>query len=148
MSWPAPLAIRIRRCCSRPGPESRAFFSTRVSVPAQISSGPMRRSGFTREIDIVAWKRKSQQGIEYLKRLQRNRTVPRRPFGIESLESRVLPSGVNPFGLPVKKASFLDSDGDKVKIKMKGDLFTISLFGGATNNADVDTITIVPGKLG
>src|SRR5262245_48933548 len=76
-------------------------------------------------------------------------TTQRRPFAIEALETRVLPSGVSPIPIPVSKASFIDADGDKVSIKMKGgDKFVIQLQGGDTNNADVDTITIVTGKLG
>jgi hypothetical protein len=84
--------------------------------------------------------------MSYLKRLQSARPTTRGSFAVEPLEERVLPSGITL--LPTKKVSFLDADGDKVTIKAKGDLFQISLLGGATDNADVDTITILPGKTG
>lgn len=92
-------------------------------------------------------RRKSAVGIEYINRLQAHRRARSRAFSLEPLETRVLPSGVGPF--PISKAKFLDADGDKVKMKLKGgDQMVVELVGGATNNADVATITLVPGKLG
>lgn len=82
-----------------------------------------------------------------MNRLQAWRRRRARAFSLEPLETRVLPSGVGPF--PTTKAKFLDADGDKVAMKLKGgDAMVVELVGGATNNADVAAITIVPGKLG
>src|ERR1051326_8754440 len=85
----------------------------------------------------------------FMKRLDPKPAAKGRRFAIEALETRVLPSGVNPLPIPVSKASFVDADGDKVTVKMKGgDKFVIQLQGGATDNADIESITIVQGKLG
>lgn len=61
----------------------------------------------------------------------------------EALESRLLLSGIGT-GTNLKRATFVDADGDQVTVSVtgKGATFNISLDGGATNNADVDTITI------
>src|SRR5260221_13323208 len=82
-----------------------------------------------------------------MKRFQPIATAQRRKFAVEAVETRILPSGVSIF--PVSKASFTDADGDKVTVRMTGkDKFVLGLQGGATNGADIDTITIVTGKLG
>src|ERR1043166_1656684 len=145
MSWPAQRASPMVACCSRRGSACLARCSP-ASTRGLILPDQTPPSARMWGIDIVALKRNSSVGIEYLNRVRQQPPARRRSFAVESLESRVLPSGVSPF--PVKKASFLDGDGDKVKVKMKSDLFVISLLGGAENNADIDTITILPGKLG
>ena len=67
------------------------------------------------------------------------------PFCVESLEVRATPS----VGLgPLKSASFIDADGDKVKISLKGPStasMLVTLDGGANNNADVQSIAITGG---
>lgn len=65
-----------------------------------------------------------------------------RLWRIEALEERVLLSGVmDAFG--VKKAKFVDDDGDKVNIKLKKGTFDITYdFDGMGNVTNVDTLTI------
>ena len=62
---------------------------------------------------------------------------------IEALESRILLSGIGT-GTNLRKASFIDADGDKVTVTATGTgaTFNITLDGGATNNADINTITM------
>src|SRR3990172_5041214 len=67
-----------------------------------------------------------------------------RVLDIEPLEQRLLLSGVVPF-TGKKKAAFVDADGDKVTIALKGAKgaeFDLTLDGGARTNADIQSIVI------
>ena len=66
---------------------------------------------------------------------------------IEPLEQRLLLSGIGA-GLNKKKVSFTDAGGDKVTVSLTGGVkgahptFTIVLDGAASNNADIQSITL------
>jgi hypothetical protein len=60
----------------------------------------------------------------------------------EALEGRILLSGIGT-GLNKKSVSFIDTDGDKVRVTALGKNVTFDIdLGGATNNADIANINL------